>query len=185
MAYSIRRLSQDEMDQAAIVHRTAFDERLPWLSGLHTPKEDRIFFRETVFADCEVWGAIDDVVFGFIAFRKGWIDQLYVLPHRQNQGAGGVLLQVAKAASSSLKLWTFQRNEPARRFYEKHGFVGVEETDGTRNEEREPDVLYQWQERRPGSSGQVLAFDKWVLCRLLSWLAVVGSSRKEGVARLE
>lgn len=145
MTYLLRRLSQDEMDQAAIIHRKAFDERLPWPSGLHTPDEDRIFFRERVFADCEVWGAIDDEVIGFIAFRKGWIDQLYVLPHRQNQGAGRVLLQVAKGASPSLMLWTFQRNAPARRFYEKHGFVAVKQTDGSGNEEREPDVLYQWQ----------------------------------------
>ena len=144
MAYSLRRLSLDDMDQAATIHRKAFDERLPWLSGLHTPEEDRIFFRERVFANCEVWGAIDDGVIGFIAFRNGWIDQLYVLPHRQKSGVGQVLLQVAKAASTSLRLWTFARNEAARRFYEKHGFVAVEETDGSRNEEREPDVLYQW-----------------------------------------
>ena len=145
MAYSLRRLSRDEMDQAAIIYRKAFDALLPWLSGLHTPEEDRIFFRDRVFADCEVWGAIDGEMVGFIAFRTGWIDQLYVLPNRQNQGAGRTLLQVAKAASPSLMLWTFQRNEPARRFYEKHGFVPVKETDGGENEEHEPDVLYTWQ----------------------------------------
>jgi putative acetyltransferase len=81
---------------------------------------------------------------GFIAFREGWIDQLYVLPARQNRGAGRSLLQVAKAASPELMLWTFQRNLAARRFYERHGFVPVSETDGSRNEEREPDVLYRW-----------------------------------------
>jgi GNAT superfamily N-acetyltransferase len=133
------------MDQAAVVHRKSFDERLPWLSGLHTPDDDRTFFRERVFAECEVWGAIDGEVIGFIAFREGWIDQLYVLPQRQNQGVGHALLQLAKAASPRLSLWTFQRNEPARRFYEKHGFVAVKQTDGRGNEEREPDVLYQWQ----------------------------------------
>jgi hypothetical protein len=37
----------------------------------------------------------------------------------------------------------------------------------------------------PGSSVQDSALDKWVLCRLPSWCVVVGSSRKEGVARLE
>ena len=39
--------------------------------------------------------------------------------------------------------------------------------------------------RWPGLSGQVPAFDKWVLCRLPLSFAVVGASRKEGVARLE
>jgi hypothetical protein len=33
---------------------------------------------------------------------------------------------------------------PARRFYERHGFVAVEHTDGAGNEEREPDVRFLW-----------------------------------------
>jgi hypothetical protein len=32
----------------------------------------------------------------------------------------------------------------ARRCYEARGFVLVRETDGTANEEREPDALYLW-----------------------------------------
>ena len=145
MTLWLRRLSHDEMDESAAIHRASFDERLPWLAGLHTPTEEVAFFRNRVFADCEVWGAIGDELIGFIAFREGWIDQLYVLPHRQRQGAGSALLRVAKAASSSLLLWTFQRNTSARRFYEMQGFVAVEETDGSGNEECEPDVLYRWQ----------------------------------------
>ncbi|WP_298279395.1 hypothetical protein [uncultured Bradyrhizobium sp.] len=42
------------------------------------------------------------------------------------------------------QLWTFQRNARARRFYEARGFVAVEQTDGSRNEEQEPDVRYLW-----------------------------------------
>src|SRR5215472_8623050 len=68
--YGLRRLSHDEMDQAAVIHRKAFDERLPWLSGHHTPDEDRTFFRESVFGNCEVWGAfVDDGLIGFPAFQ--------------------------------------------------------------------------------------------------------------------
>jgi putative acetyltransferase len=146
MQYLLRRLSQQEMGQVAIIHRMALDERLPWLAGLHTPAEDAAFFRDKVFVECEVWGAIDEQMIGFIAFREGWIDQLNVLPHRQNQGAGLALLRIAQAASPSLLLWTFQRNAPARRFYEKQGFVAIKETDGSGNEEQEPDVLYRWRQ---------------------------------------
>jgi putative acetyltransferase len=146
MRHALQRLSQAEMAEVAIIHRTAFDERLPWLAGLHTPAEDAAFFRDRVFAECVVWGAIDERMIGFIAFREGWIDQLYVLPHRQDQGAGLALLRVAQSAYSDLRLWTFQRNALARRFYEKQGFVAIEETDGSRNEEREPDVLYRWRQ---------------------------------------
>jgi len=143
---SIRRLSRGEMDQAALVHRAAFDKRLPWLAGLHTPAEDRAYFRDRWFAQCEVWGAVDGGLIGFIAFREGWIDQFYVLPARQGQGVGEALLDIAKAAYPELRLWTFQRNTPARRFYENRGFVALEEEgDGSGNKEREPDILYRWQ----------------------------------------
>jgi hypothetical protein len=44
----------------------------------------------------------------------------------------------------ALSLWTFQRNAFARQFYEKHGFVLADQTDGAGNEEGEPDALYVW-----------------------------------------
>ena len=153
MPFLLRRLSLAEMDQAAFILRTSFNERLPWLMGLHTPAEDRAYFRSRVFTECEVWGAIDDEIVGIVAFRPGWIDQLYVLPGRQGQGAGSALLEAAKLTSTSLQLWTLQRNTPARRFYEKRGFFVVDATDGSRNEEREPDVLYRWQRERSAASG--------------------------------
>jgi GNAT superfamily N-acetyltransferase len=145
MTFTLRRLTLEEMDRAAIIQRTSFDERLPWLAGLHTPDEDRAFFRKRVFAECEIWGAADREIIGIIAFREGWIDQLYVLPGHQRLGAGDALLRVAKAVFSSLHLWTFQKNTLARSFYEKRGFKMVKETDGSDNEEREPDVLCRWQ----------------------------------------
>lgn len=142
----IRRLGLDEMDAAALVHRRAFDERLPWLTGLHTPEEDQGYFRDHVFAECEIWGALEgEILAGVIAFREGWIDQLYILPDFQGRGAGRALLNVAKAAGGPIHLWTFQKNAGARAFYEAQGFIAVEETDGSRNEEREPDMLYFWE----------------------------------------
>jgi GNAT superfamily N-acetyltransferase len=146
----LRALALEDMDAAALVHRASFDERLPWLAGLHTPDEDRRFFRERVFADCSVWGAFAPPgLAGFIAFRPGWIDQLYLLPAEQRRGIGAALLAIAKARNRTLSLWTFQRNAGARRFYERNGFVSVEETDGSGNEEREPDVRYVWQAGGP------------------------------------
>ena len=141
----LRKLELADMDEAALVHRAAFDRALPWLAGLHTASEDRWFFRERVFKSCEVWGAFGDTaMIGMIAFREDWIDQLYVLPQAQGQGIGTKLLQVAQRSFGRLQLWTFQRNLPARRFYEGRQFVLVEETDGAGNEEKEPDAHYLW-----------------------------------------
>lgn len=138
-------LGLDEMDQASLIHRAAFDERMPWLAGLHTPDEDKRYFRDRVFPACTIWGARNgEALVGFVAFRPGWVDQLYVLPSAQRCGVGTALLDLAKSASATLSLWTFQRNRPAREFYERHGFVMIDETDGSGNEELEPDVLYRW-----------------------------------------
>ena len=142
---SIRQLELADMDAAAGVHRAAFDHALPWLTGLHTPDEDRWFYRERVFTECHVHGAFEGgALAAIIAFRSDWIDQLYVLPEVQGRGVGSELLQVAKRACERLQLWTFQRNLSARRFYEARGFALVEETDGANNEEKEPDARYLW-----------------------------------------
>jgi GNAT superfamily N-acetyltransferase len=143
--FTVNRLTLDDMDAAARVMRTAFDERLPWLAGLHTPDEDRAYFRELLFVRCQIWGTIGPKgPVGIIAFRKDWIDQLYILPESQARGAGSVLLDIAKSQFDYLQLWTFRKNTGARRFYERRGFLFVEETNGSRNEEREPDVRYEW-----------------------------------------
>jgi GNAT superfamily N-acetyltransferase len=141
----LRKLDLADMDGAARVHRTAFDEALPWLTGRHTPQEDRWFFRERLFKTSQLWGAFHGAqMAGIIAFREDWVDQLYVLPSSQQRGVGTRLLQIAQRALPRLYLWTFQGNVGARRFYERRGFRLVKETDGAHNEEKEPDALYFW-----------------------------------------
>jgi len=151
----LRQLGLNEMDAAATVHRAAYDHRLPWLAGRHTPDEDRRYFRERVFSVCAVWGALEDsAIVGMIAFREDWIDQLYVLPDAQGRGWGTALLNVAKSSFPRLHLWTFQRNHPARRFYETRGFVLIRQTDGAANGEKEPNTLYLWNRRAPTSGSR-------------------------------
>ena len=61
------------------------------------------------------------------------------------QGAGSLLFDRVKELSpEGFRLWVFQRNTQARAFYEHRGMRVVELTDGSRNEEREPDALYEW-----------------------------------------
>jgi len=79
--------------------------------------------------------------------RHGWevLEKLYVEPDAQNRGVGTALLEKAKELRpDGFVLWVFQRNEGARRFYERHGFRLVKLTDGAENMEREPDALYEW-----------------------------------------
>jgi ribosomal protein S18 acetylase RimI-like enzyme len=47
---------------------------------------------------------------------------------------------------SPIRLYTFQANHAAIRFYERHGFRPIRFGDGTDNEEKAPDVLMEWRE---------------------------------------
>jgi len=118
---------------------------MPHMPVLHTPEEDLTYFSTTVFVNSEVWLVQrEGIVVGFIAVRVGWVDHLYIHPDHQRLGFGSQLLTVAQQSQPTLRLWTFQCNQPARRFYEHHGFCAERETDGSGNDERQPDVLYLW-----------------------------------------
>jgi GNAT superfamily N-acetyltransferase len=87
-------------------------------------------------------------VVGFIALaqRDGatWIDQLYVHPARMRRGIGSTLLHLALShRPGPVRLYTFEPNRGARRFYECHGFAALGFGDGSGNESGCPDVLYE------------------------------------------
>jgi ribosomal protein S18 acetylase RimI-like enzyme len=140
----IRRADISESDEIARIHRECRETALPFLPVLHTLDEDRAFFRTRVFPACEIWVSDDSIIMGFIAFREGWVDHLYIHPRHNRLGHGRALTRVAKERYSDLQLWTFQRNRNAILFYETEGFRLMRETDGSENEEREPDALYRW-----------------------------------------
>jgi GNAT superfamily N-acetyltransferase len=79
------------------------------------------------------------------AENVGWIDQLYLRRSAVGKGLGARFVESAKAKlGSPIRLYTFQANNGARRFYEGHGFRVLEFGDGSGNEEGCPDVLYEW-----------------------------------------
>ena len=94
----------------------------------------------------ECWVTRDEKgVSAFMLLEPGWLDQLYVRVDRIGQGLGSELVKKAKEVlPDGMRLWTFQSNTSAHRFYERHGFVVIEKTDGSNNEENAPDVCYEW-----------------------------------------
>jgi GNAT superfamily N-acetyltransferase len=145
-----REATPDDADAIAYVHRTSMREAMPYLPDLHTPEEDRRWVTTVVLPNQAVWVAErDGQIVGVAALGDEWLEQLYVLPEHQDAGIGSRLLAKAKELRpGGLSLWAFQRNERARAFYERRGFVAVEFGDGSGNEEGEPDVRYAW---NPGS----------------------------------
>jgi GNAT superfamily N-acetyltransferase len=141
----LRKAEPRDLPAIAGLFRLVRETCLPFLPQLHTREEDMEFFRERVFAGFDLTVAErDGLIAGYSAVSPGWLEQLYVLPQFQGQGVGAQLLAQAKDGQAAIKLWVFQKNSKARRFYEARGFQLVHLTDGADNEEREPDALYEW-----------------------------------------
>ena len=124
---------------------------MPWLRERYTHTEAHDWVGRVLLVTATVWVAVKaEQVVGYAALDGGLVGQLYVAPGYQRQGIGTQLLTVARAAAGSpMSLYVFARNQNARRFYERHGFTPADESDGSRNEEGEPDVRYEW--RRPAA----------------------------------
>ena len=119
---------------------------LTFLPELHSVAEDLAFIRDLVMVECLVTVASrDGVIVGFLAETPGWIEQFYIDPQQLRTGIGALLLDHAKQRHLSLELWCFRDNVGGRAFYERHGFVPVEATDGARNEAGAPDIRYRWE----------------------------------------
>ena len=145
LAFTLRLLSGDDAAAAARLHREAGALIPGYDTALHTPEEDLAFHRDSVIPSGDVWGAFaGGRMLGFIALLPGWIDHLYVQPDLHRCGIGSALVRFAQVRQHELRLYTFQSNANARAFYENHGFVIEEMTDGQRNEEQMPDITYLW-----------------------------------------
>ena len=130
----------------AIIHLTSRRRAMPYLRRPHTDDEARGYFARRVGNPPRVWWVLRHrgQVVAYMMLDGENLDHLYVSPFCQGQGFGSALLDRAKALSPGrLVLWTFQRNERARSFYEARGFRSIGRSDGD-NEEGEPDMQYEW-----------------------------------------
>jgi len=140
----IRRAQANDAEAVANVF-LASRATMTYLPQLHTEADTRAFIARVV-NELETFVALDNGnVAGFMALRNDWLDHLYVRPKHFSRGMGSLLLEEAKRRRpDGFQFWVFQQNERARRFYERHGCIAAEFTDGSGNEERLPDIRYEW-----------------------------------------
>jgi GNAT superfamily N-acetyltransferase len=144
----IRRAGPEDADAIARLYERSF-ALLDFLPVLHTLDEHRNWFAGLIERD-EVWLYEEDgAILGFSALSAEELDDLYLEPSAIGRGVGSALFQHAtERRPEGFRFWVFQQNERARRFYEAHGCRAVELTDGSHNEEKVPDVRYEWLPRR-------------------------------------
>ena len=144
---TLRRATDEDARAAADVWLRSFDAALLTVRRAHSDDEVRAWFAAVVVSRLETWVAVtpEAKVTGVLVLDGSELDQLYLAPEHRGRGLGERCVDLAKERRpDGLSLWCFQVNAPARRFYERQGFVEVEQTDGARNEECEPDVRCRW-----------------------------------------
>lgn len=145
-------------DAAALAALQVRTRRTHW-AFLPPPPQDEVahWLREELMPRAPTWLLqLNDAVLAFVSLQVEndevvgevlWIRNLYVAHDHVGQGHGSRLLAFALAPTQrggrTVRLWTFQQNERARRFYARRGFTPILFTDGQENMERCPDVLYE------------------------------------------
>ena len=133
-----------DLDSIVRIYRESRAEAMPWLPVLHTAEEDLRYFGDRLRSDEVYVFELDGQVAGFAVVQHDELDALYVDPGAQRRGVGSALFEhVQQARPDGFRFWAFRDNTRARPFYDARGCVVVDSSDGD-NEERMPDVLYEW-----------------------------------------
>jgi len=142
----LRRATSDDVEEIVAIIEPSF-ALLDFLPKLHTHEEGLAYFGRCV-RDGEAY-----ILGRGVAILDGdWLTHLYVHPDAIGTGIGHALFEhVTTLRPDGFQFWVYQQNERARRFYETHGAVPVEFTDGSGNEEKTPDVRYEW---RPAAAAR-------------------------------
>ena len=150
---TIRPATVADAPSCARVYRRSKSFSIPEVPEPHTEPDIATWMGDVAIPTMDVWVAdLDGVVVGQMMLQRvpddnadanAFIHHLYIDPSWMGKGLGDQFMALARQRHpDGLELWAFQSNERARRFYERHGFVAVEFTDGSGNEERWPDVRY-------------------------------------------
>jgi len=155
MEYSIINFEESLTEKMALMWRSS-KELAFGQEDIHSFEENVHFIKNVLSKENTILLAIkpnSEKVLGMIAFTTTTIAQLYVNADYLNHGIGTKLLNIAKEKSEDkLELFTFQRNDIARNFYEKHGFTEIGRN--YKNELNLPDIKYEWTKKRNGNNSK-------------------------------
>lgn len=123
----IRKYRQADIDQVLSIWLTAsieahnFIEPDFWESKVSEMRDVYIPASETFVLEYE--GKIN----GFYSLYGNTLAAIFVAPESQGKGMGTALLNDAKNSRESLRLSVYKENVPSLKFYEKHGFILLDE----------------------------------------------------------
>ena len=137
MSISIAQVDETNLDAAAEVHtigwRVSHEEICtPEFVATHTTATQRDYLRQKLKGGSRIFLLTDGIPLGLVSVTENRIGDLYVVPDRQGQGYGTLLLQHAiRECSGTPTLWILETNRRAARFYEHRGFCPTGEVNRT------------------------------------------------------
>ena len=121
-------VDESHLFQAAEVHSVSWKDShrafcTPAFVELHTPERQREYLRETMARGSRLYMLVEGEPLGIVSVTGDLIEDLYVLPEKQNRGYGTKLLRYAKEqCTGTPTLWILENNANAERLYRRMGF---------------------------------------------------------------
>ena len=119
---------QNIMD-AAIIHSISWREShrdfcTPEFIEIHSPERQLRYIRDKMDKGTRFFMLVDEAPVGVVSVTENLIEDLYVLPEKQNMGYGTELLQFAVGqCPDTPSLWILENNVNAERLYRRMGFT--------------------------------------------------------------
>jgi ribosomal protein S18 acetylase RimI-like enzyme len=135
--------SSEHRSELIRLWRASFEEAVGIIDPHPLSEQERFFDDEVVPRNSVIVVTEGSAVVAFLAYTRETISQLYVRLDHQRMGIGTALLDRAKLESNgSLRLFTFEANRKAQRFYETRGFMPIRR--GFEDKWKLADIEYEW-----------------------------------------
>ncbi len=145
--FRIRPYRPADIEQVILLWHETKKQAFPYVDVMqsYSIEDDRAYFSGVILKESQVWIAEErGIILGFMALEADLVDQLFVINDRQRSGVGSALLNKAREINpEGLSVYTFQKNQSARNFFEKQGFL-IKKMGISPSPENEPDLLFRY-----------------------------------------
>ena len=121
-------VDETNLQQAAAIHSIAWQAShhafcAPEFVGLHTPERQMEYLQSKMDGGAKLFLLVENEPVGIVSVTDSLIEDLYVLPEKQNRGYGTKLLEFAVSqCTAAPTLWILENNTNAERLYLRTGF---------------------------------------------------------------
>ena len=121
-------VDKTNLSEAAAIHSISWKEsHRSFCSAsfieLHTPERQREYLERKMNAGSRLFMLVEEMPTGIVSVTDSLIEDLYILPDKQNMGYGTKLLQFAVSQCAGIPtLWILENNKNAEKLYLRMGF---------------------------------------------------------------